>query len=93
MTTPRTREESGVAPRAQALGATARPPSPDGARLLDVAGAARYLSVSVWCVKDLLRAGRLPRVRLPLAGDRGVRRLLVDRADLDRLIESSKEAG
>jgi hypothetical protein len=30
-------------------------------------------------------------VRLPLAGDRQVRKLLFDRADLDRLIDEGKE--
>jgi hypothetical protein len=39
----------------------------------------------------MVAAGRLPRVRLPLAGDGELRRILIDRADLDRLIEASKE--
>jgi hypothetical protein len=40
---------------------------------------------------DLVAAGRLPRVRLPLDGDRACRRLLVDVRDLDHLIDASKE--
>ena len=70
---------------------------PDGTasippRLLDVEGAAAYLSVSSWTVRDLHAAGKLSRVRLPLAGDRECRRLLFDRVDLDRLVERSKES-
>jgi hypothetical protein len=60
-------------------------------RLLDLDGAAAYLAVSPWTVRDLWTAGRLPRVRLPLAGDRQVRKLLFGRADLDRLIDEGKE--
>ena len=63
----------------------------DRARLLDVKSAGLYLAVSEWTIRDLVSAGRLPRVRLPLAGDRECRRLLVDVRDLDRLIEATKE--
>jgi hypothetical protein len=64
------------------------------ARLVDVDGAAAYLGgVSTWTVRDLIASGRLPRVRLPLAGDREVRRLLIDVRDLDRLIDHGKESG
>jgi hypothetical protein len=63
-------------------------------RLLDVDQAARYYGdVSVWTIRDLVASGRLPRVRLPLAGEREVRRLLIDVRDLDRLIELGKESG
>ena len=65
--------------------------SPLTPRLLDVRGAAAYLGVSTWTIRDLDAAGRLPRVRLTLAG-RECRRLLFDVRDLDRLIEVSKEA-
>jgi hypothetical protein len=37
-------------------------------------------------------AGVLPRVRVPLPGGRDLRKLLFDKADLDRLIEAWKEA-
>jgi hypothetical protein len=60
-------------------------------RLVDVEGAARYMSVSSWTVRDLHASGRLPRVRLPLGGDRECRRLLFDVRDIDKLIESSRE--
>jgi hypothetical protein len=61
-------------------------------RLLDVAGAASYLGgVSPWTIRDLIATGRLARVRLPLAGDREIRRVLLDVRDLDKLIDTSKE--
>src|SRR5262245_44906532 len=57
----------------------------DAPRLLDVEGAASYLGVSAWTVRDLVERGSLSRVALP-----GVRRLLFDRCDLDRLVETSR---
>ena len=63
---------------------------PPQARLLDVEDAAAYLGISSWTLRDLHAAGRLPRVRLPLAGDRECRRLLFDVRDLDQLVELSK---
>src|SRR5262249_51774575 len=66
--------------------------APLPARLLDLHAAAAYLGgLSPWTIRDLVAAGRLPRVRLPLAGDRECRRLLFDVRDIDRLIEASKE--
>ena len=59
----------------------------DAPRLLDVEAAADYLGVSAWTVRDLVERGTLSRVALP-----GVRRLLFDRCDLDRLIETSRLA-
>src|SRR6266849_1786319 len=53
-------------------------------RLLDVDGAAAYLGVSAWTIRDLDAGGQLPRVRLPLPGGKELRRLLYDRTDLDR---------
>src|SRR5262249_45651408 len=63
----------------------------EGWRLLDVDGAAIYLGVSKWTIKDLIASGHLPRVRLPLSPSRDLRRLLIDVRDLDKLIESNKE--
>ena len=80
-----------TAPAARARVPEASARTPDGPRLLDVTRAGRYLGVSSWTIRDLVSAGRLPRVRLPLAGDRECRRLLVDVRDLDRLIEAAKE--
>src|SRR4051794_26704572 len=78
-----------------------------GARCLDLHEAGVYLGVSYWVVRDLINTGLLPKVTLPSAFDRvkvagkllrvrsrgggSLRRVLVDRADLDKLIEQSKE--
>jgi excisionase family DNA binding protein len=51
-------------------------------RLLSVREAANYLGISTWTLRALVRAGAVPRVSLP-----GVRRLLFDREELDRVIE------
>lgn len=68
---------------------TAPTPTPDvlssGPRLVDVAAAARQLGVSVWTVRDLIERGALPRVELP-----GVRRVLVDVRDVERLIVAGR---
>jgi hypothetical protein len=61
-------------------------------RLLDLDAAATYLGLSPWTIRDLEAAGVLPRVRVPLPGGRELRKLLFDKADLDRLIEGWKEA-
>jgi len=63
-------------------------------RLLDLKAAGEYLSVSYWTMRDLVFAGVLPTVRIPCprAGDgRAIRRILVDRHDLDAFIEKNKE--
>ena len=62
---------------------------PVASRLLDVVVAAAYLGVSPWTIRDLEAAGTLKRVRVPLRGGE-LRKLLFDRADLDRLIEMWK---
>jgi excisionase family DNA binding protein len=65
-----------------------------GPRLLDLKAAATYLGLSYWTVRDLVIAGRLPSVKIPCprSGDgRSIRRILVDRHDLDAFIEQSKE--
>jgi hypothetical protein len=61
-------------------------------RLLDLEAAAAYLGVSPWTIRDLEAAGVLPRLRVPLPGGRELRKLLFDKADLDRLIDAWKEA-
>jgi hypothetical protein len=62
-----------------------------GPRLLDLDAAAAYLSVSPWTVRDLEAAGVLLRVRVPLPDGRELRKLLFDKADLDRLIGRWKD--
>jgi hypothetical protein len=59
-------------------------------RLLDLQQAAQYLSVLPWTVRDLEASGVIPRVCIPLRNGRKLRKLLFDRADLDRLIETWK---
>jgi excisionase family DNA binding protein len=63
---------------------------PIAPRLLGEEDAARYAGVSRWSIRALIDAGTLPTVKLPGAnGD--MRRILIDRADLDALIERSKD--
>jgi excisionase family DNA binding protein len=45
--------------------------------------AATYLGVSYWTLRDMLFRGELPTVRIR-------RRVLIDRADLDRYIGQAK---
>ena len=66
-----------------------------GPRLLDVAGTKAYLGgVSDRTVRGLVASGELVPVRLPSTRRYGEssRRLLFDRADLDRLIDKWKAA-
>jgi excisionase family DNA binding protein len=60
------------------------------ARLLDLHAAAAYLGVSYWTMRDLVNGGQVRRVRLPNAKGHDLRRVLIDRHDLDRWIEESK---
>ncbi len=64
---------------------------PIAPRLLDLQGAAAYLSVSVWTVRDMMDSGRLQRVRLPLDDHKELRKILLDRLDLDQLIDLWKD--
>jgi hypothetical protein len=69
-------------------------------RLLSIEQAAEYLSVSYWTVREFINDGSIKAVPLPrpdtlrqrerrALGDT-VRRLLIDRNDLDSLVESWK---
>ncbi|MEO7190069.1 MAG: helix-turn-helix domain-containing protein [Vicinamibacterales bacterium] len=67
-------------------------------RLLSLKQAGEYLNVSAWTVRDWALAGRLPLIHLPALrareGDRpktSLRRVVIDRADLDAFIESLKD--
>jgi hypothetical protein len=62
------------------------------ARLFNLDAAAIYLSLSPWTIRDLEAAGVLPRVRVPLPRGGELRKLLFDKADLDRLIGVWKES-
>jgi hypothetical protein len=66
-------------------------------RLLNMRQAAAYLGCSFWTARDYILQGLIPVVDLPplrpREGDRRrktLRRVLVDRADLDAFIESRK---
>lgn len=53
-------------------------------RLLSQREAATYLGVSYWTLRDMLFRGELPTVRIR-------RRVLIDRADLDRYLGEAKK--
>jgi hypothetical protein len=59
-------------------------------RLLDFHMSAGYLGLSEWTVRTLEQQGVLKRVRIPLQAHGEVRKLLLDKQDLDRLIDSWK---
>ena len=84
------------------LSASRRPSSDlidSGPRLLDRDAAAEYLSISVDTLDRLLQSGALHVVRLPVQRDRktglGVRgttrRILLDRHELDSLVDQCRE--
>jgi len=64
--------------------------APLSSRLLDLPAAAQYLGLSAWTIRDLLGNGTLRRVRVPLPNGGELRRVLLDRQDLDALIERWK---
>lgn len=69
-----------------------RAPTP---RLLGLQDGAAYVGLSYWSFRELVASGVVPSVRVPCPGGRDgrtIRRILVDRQDLDRLIEAWKEA-
>jgi hypothetical protein len=64
------------------------------ARLIGLRAAARYLGVSYWTMRDLAMGGAIPIVRIPCSSakdGRTIRRVLIDRRDLDAFIEQNKE--
>jgi hypothetical protein len=66
------------------------------ARLMNLRQAGRYLGLSYWSTRDLVAAGTIPSVRVPCPRARDgqvMRRILIDRQDLNRLIEAWKERG
>ncbi len=76
-----------VRPEPEAAPSPTVPP----ARLLSLEGAAAYLSVSTWTIRDLISSGTISRVRIPLPSHGELRRVLLDREDLDRLVGIWKE--
>lgn len=65
-------------------------PSAPAQRLLNDRQGAAYLGVSRSQFRALVAAGNVPRVSVPGEDGRPLRRLLVDRGDLDGLIEAWK---
>ncbi len=66
----------------------------DPPRVLDLRAGAKYLGISYWSLRDLVINGHVPAVRLPCprtTNGRIMRRVLVDRRDLDALIDRSRE--
>ena len=62
------------------------------ARLLTIHQAAAYLGVSFWTVRGLIANEKLRRVSFAGRTDgKGIRRILIDRQDLDALIERAKK--
>jgi hypothetical protein len=66
-------------------------------RLLNMGQAATYLGCSFWTVRDYILQGLIPVVEMPplrpRKGDRQrrhLRRVLIDRAELDAFVESRK---
>lgn len=58
-------------------------------RLMSLEIAAHYTSLGVWSLRQLVWAGKLPVVRVPRPDGSGdMRRVLIDRNDLDQYIES-----
>ena len=79
---------SGPKARAPALGIEV----PEVAsRLMDLGSASEYLGISSWTIRKLINRGVLKRVRIPLPKGQHVDRVLLDRFDLDRLIEGGKD--
>jgi excisionase family DNA binding protein len=54
-------------------------------RLLSIKQAAKEFGLSVWTVRDLIGSGKLRAVQPP-----GIRRIWLDRRDMERAIESWK---
>ena len=67
-------------------------------RLLDLHRAAAYLGISYWSARDYVLRGLIPTVQLPSLTPRegarapgsGLRRVLVDRRDLDAFVDGLK---
>lgn len=67
-------------------------------RLLNLRQAADYVGVSYWAIRDWVAAGHLPTVSLPGYRPRegavarpSLRRVLIDRTDLDAWIDARKQ--
>lgn len=66
-------------------GASSQTARPSPKRLLSITEAAVELGISSWTLRDLIAAGRIRAVQPP-----GVRRIWLDRRDIDKAIEAWK---
>ena len=74
-----------IAALADAVAAKLQPKSPT--KLYDLNAASVYLGLPPRSVYKLIRNGKIPRVKL----SEEARRVLIDVADLDRIIDRAKE--
>lgn len=89
-----TRRRATVSPQRSEQDSVSRPGRPakrpprnrGGGRLLDLKQAEVYSGISMWTLRDLIASGDLPVVRPPR-----LRRIWIDRADLDKAIAQWKE--
>jgi excisionase family DNA binding protein len=58
--------------------------SPAPRHLLTVEQAATYLNVSVYCIRQIIAAGKLAIIRIG-------NRFMIDKVDLDNFVNSNKE--
>lgn len=62
--------------------------TPEKGRLLTIRAAAVELGMSEWTLRDLIATGAIPVIRPP-----GVRRLWIDRRDLEHVLTTWREQG
>lgn len=86
-----------TATRQRAADGSLEATEPIAPRLLNLRESARYLGCSFWTIRDYVLQGLIPVVHLPPLGARKgdrqretLRRVVIDRADLDIFIESCK---
>ena len=60
-------------------------------QLIDTKTAAALLGISVWTVRRLIDSGALPTVKIPATQGRDVRRILIDRTDIERVVQTWKQ--
>lgn len=95
------RDMTGAASKSRAASASPRSAGALVApRLLDLRQAAIYLGCSYWTVRDYVLASVIPVVELPALRSREgepprkrLRRVLIDRSDLDAFIDARKVGG
>jgi hypothetical protein len=59
--------------------------NPQGGRLLTLKGAADYLGLTIWGMRERIWAGDIPVVRFS-----GGRKMFIDRMDLESFIQKNK---